>query len=215
MKYSFAQHDARSRTALAIAALVVMSLVLPSDITASRANAATTSSATATQDSQTWIKVTGAGTVFVTPPAGIVASFSVKARRPAAFPNGEAHGRIHYVKHANVPNRKVNAPVTFMQAESTPRPPENDRGGKATLVGDCHQPGAECPSQTDYVLVYVEDNSDRGKNNDVFEIFYCSGTPGLPGATFPGTVPFLCSGPEGGPLRSGNIQIRFHEAEDD
>jgi hypothetical protein len=92
-----------------------------------------------------------------------------------------------------------------MQATSNPLPP-NGTGGSATLAGDC---GTECPPGSQSVLVYVEDNSDSGAGSDVFRIFFCSGPATLPPPAFNGlSAPSGCDGPEGGNLRTGNIQVR-------
>src|SRR5207244_9773535 len=82
-------------------------------------------------------------------------------------------------------------------------------GGSATVAGDCTAPGSECPPGNLSALVYVEDNADPGGGYDVFRIFFCSGPPSLPGPGFGGvTAPSGCDGPEGGTLRTGNIQVR-------
>jgi hypothetical protein len=57
-------------------------------------------------------------------------------------------------------------------------------------------------------VVYAEDNSDQGAGSDVFKIFFCTGLPQLPPSNFNGTSLAGCDGPEGGTLRTGNIQIR-------
>ena len=152
---------------------------------------------------------TGGGTVFVNAPTDMtIASFGINAKRPASFPNGEAVGRVNYDKHMpGATGRHINAPVVLMSAESNPLPP-NNTGGRAALAADCT--ATECPSGFTFVLVYVEDNADSGAGVDVFKVFYCSGSPQLPGPSFTGTsAPSFCSNTvEGGTLRSGNIQIR-------
>ncbi len=147
---------------------------------------------------------TGGGTIALGP---IVASFGLNAKRPANFTGGgAATGRINYTKHANVAGgRHVGVPVTFMSIVLTTTPTPNGTGGNAQIVGDCTAPGAECPSNApgpafQSVLVYVEDNADSGANSDFFQISYCTD----PATSIPGG----CLATDGGPLRSGNIQIR-------
>jgi hypothetical protein len=154
-------------------------------------------------------KVTGGGTVSV--PAGLgtaVASFGLNAKRPTGSTNGLAQGRINYDKHAPGSDRHVNVPVTYMQAELSGTPTPNGTGGRAAIVGQCGGTGSECRAGDASVVVYVEDRSDSGGGNDIFRIFYCFVTsPDLTG--FNGsTAPEGCFGPDGGTLRTGNIQIR-------
>jgi hypothetical protein len=162
------------------------------------------------QSADTTAKVTGGGTVLAAPTyPTTVASFGINARRPPGFVSGgDAVGRINYNRHRNSAGRHVNVPVKFMQAFGSPTGP-NQTGGSATISGDCDAPGATCPPGNHSALVYVEDNSDQGAGTDVFRIFFCQGPPFLPGAGFNGITPPLdCSAPEGGNLRSGNIQVR-------
>jgi len=154
-------------------------------------------------------KVTGGGTVVV--PVGFgtgVASFGLNAKRPNGFTNGLAQGRINYDKHAQIADRHVNVPVVYMQAEISGTPSPNGTGGRAVLVGQCGGSGSECRSNDESVVVYVEDKSDSGGGIDIFRIFFCVvSSPDLTG--FNGTTaPVGCVGPEGGTLRTGNIQIR-------
>ena len=157
--------------------------------------------------------VTGGGTVIA--PAGFgtaVASFGLNAKRPPGFTGGgAATGRINYNKHAQSSNgRHTNLPVMFMEAETSSTPTPNGTGGKATLSGNCGVPTSECPTDTISVLVYVEDNGDSGGGVDIFRIYFCSIPAFLPDPnTFNPTLPPPgCQGPEGGYLRSGNIQER-------
>jgi hypothetical protein len=100
----------------------------------------------------------------------------------------------------------VNVPVVYMQAGVTPQPP-NQTGGDALLIGDCN--GATCPSGTGSVVVYAKDVADSGANQDIFDIYFCPTPPSPPPPTFiPGFGLDGCTGPEGGTLRSGNIQVR-------
>jgi len=153
---------------------------------------------------------TGGGTVTVTAfPTNILASFGINAKRPPGFTppgtNGAALGRINYDKHAQVAGRHVNVPVTFMQVELSQTPSPNGTGGKAQLIGDCTQAGTECPTQPpgiQSVLVYVEDNSDTANTADVFRIQFCTDVA----SASPSQI--TCSAPEGGPIRTGQIQIR-------
>jgi hypothetical protein len=152
--------------------------------------------------------VTGGGTVKITGAPDIVASFGINGKRPAGFVQngqGAASGRISYDKHAQVVARHVNVPVVFMNVELSATPSPNGTGGKAQLVGDCNAPGVDCPGNIprfQSVLVYVEDNSDSGGGIDVFQISYCTGAPSANISTLG------CGLAEGGPLRTGNIQIR-------
>ena len=151
--------------------------------------------------------VTGGGTVTVTGAPNILASFGINGKRPPGFVQnniGAALGRINYDKHAQVDGRHVNVPVTFMNIELSMTPSPNGTGGKAQLIGDCNQAGVECPTTPpgiQSVLVYVEDNSDVANTADVFRISYCTG---VASATPAGCSPV----PEGGPIRTGQIQIR-------
>jgi hypothetical protein len=94
----------------------------------------------------------------------------------------------------------VNVPVIFMDALISGTPSPNGTGGSARIVGDCDALGATCPPGDHSAVVEVEDNSDSGAGSDVFRIFFCTG-PAAP-------APTGCSGPEGGTLRTGNIQVR-------
>jgi hypothetical protein len=140
-------------------------------------------------------------------PVNIVASFGINGKRPPGFVqngSGTALGRINYSKHAQVDSRHVNVPVTFMLLELSGSPSPNGTGGKAQLVGDCTQAGVECPSTPPgvrSVLVYVEDNSDTGAN-DFFQISYCTDVASA------NVNPATCGVAEGGPIRTGQIQIR-------
>src|SRR2546428_5417324 len=153
--------------------------------------------------------VTGGGTVKITAiPIDIVASFGINGKRPPGFiqdNTGAALGRINYSKHAQVGGRHVNVPVTFMQVELSTNPSPNGTGGKAQLIGDCTQAGTECPSQPpgiQSVLVYIEDNSDTANTADVFRIQFCTDVA----SASPSQI--TCSAAEGGPIRTGQVQIR-------
>jgi hypothetical protein len=145
-------------------------------------------------------KITGGGTVYAKPAdPTTVASFGVNARRPAGFVSGgAAEGRINYDRHIDKADRHVNVPVTYMQAAP------NQPGGDALLLGDCA--GATCPSGIGFVFVYLKDAEDRAQ--DVFDIYFCSGPPSPPSGFVPGGSIVGCDAPEGGTLRSGNIQVR-------
>ena len=148
--------------------------------------------------------VTGGGTVKITAiPIDIVASFGINGKRPPGFiqdNTGAALGRINYSKHAQVGGRHVNVPVTFMQVELSTNPSPNGTGGRAQLIGDCTQPGVECPAGFQSVLVYVEDNSDTGNGTDMFQISFCSGPASA--------SPLGCGAAEGGTIRTGQVQVR-------
>ena len=155
-------------------------------------------------------KVTGGGTVIA--PVGFggtaVASFGLNAKRPTGYTNGLAQGRINYDKHAQMADRHVNVPVVYMQAEISATLSPNGTGGRAAIVGQCGGTGSECHLNDQSVVVYVEDKADSGGGIDIFRIFFCAvSQPDLTG--FNGTTaPVGCVGPEGGMLRTGNIQIR-------
>lgn len=154
-------------------------------------------------------RVTGGGNVLAAPTyPNTVASFGLNARRPVGFSGGGfAEGRIDYNRHRNTTGRHVNVPVTLMEALISGTPTPNGTGGKAALVGDCSL-GSTCPPGDLSVVVYVEDNSDSGAGNDVFKIYFCTGPPILPPPNFSGGSLPDCDGPEGGNIRSGNIQVR-------
>lgn len=154
-------------------------------------------------------KVTGGGNVLAAPTyPNTVASFGLNARRPAGFSGGgTAEGRINYDRHRNTTGRHVNVPVVLMQALISDTPTPNGTGGKAAIVGDCSL-GTTCPPGDQSVVVYAEDNSDSGAGSDVFKIYFCDGLPALPPPNFSGGSLSGCEGPEGGNLRSGNIQVR-------
>jgi hypothetical protein len=153
--------------------------------------------------------VTGGGTVTVVGVPNILASFGINGKRPPGFTppgtNGAATGRINYDKHAQIASRHVNVPVTFMQVELSTTPSPNGTGGRAQLVGDCTQPGVECPANTppfQSVVVYVEDNSDKANTSDVFQISFCTDAA----SASPSSL--TCGAAEGGAIRTGQIQIR-------
>jgi hypothetical protein len=202
MRYEVIERIARSRPASTIAALALLVTVSLSGIAQARVDPSIPGRMVAAQSPDTIEKVTGGGTVLAAPTyPTTIASFGLNARRAPGFvAGGAATGKIHYNRHRNSTGRHVKAPVTFMQGTTTPTPP-NQTGGTATIVGDCTATGAECPPGSASVLVYVEDNSDKGAGSDVFRISFCGGFAQLPS-------PSGCSVAEGGTLRTGNIQIR-------
>jgi hypothetical protein len=208
MAYALLDHLRRSRTLSSVAALVI---VVSIAIMAGPAQAQLISQGgtqASALDVNALAKATGGGTVISQSAGNAVASFGFNARRPVGFAGGgTAEGRLNYDVHKNVTNRHVNAPVTQMEASPTPQPP-NQTGGDALLLADCTPP-ASCPTGTDYVLAYVDDNADSGGGQDIFQIYLCQGPAGFPGTFIPGTPIGACStGPDGGLLRSGNIQVR-------
>jgi hypothetical protein len=144
------------------------------------------------------LTATGGGTVLVVGFPNIIASFGLNARQTSL--TGEAVGRITYDELTSVAGRHVDVPVQFMDATSSVTPGPNVTGGVATLAGDCTAQGAACPSGFQSVRVYVEDNADSGAGSDVFQISFCTG-PAAP-------APVGCSVPQGGILRSGDIQVQ-------
>jgi hypothetical protein len=200
----------RWRTFCSIAAVVVVAVgaAISSSDAQGRVDPSTQQPTGTVLNPDTLGLVTGGGTVMVTAaPVNIVASFGINGKRPPGFvqnQTGAALGRINYVKHAQVDGRHVNVPVTFMQVELSMTPTPNGTGGKAQLIGDCNQAGVECPSVPpgiQSVLVYVEDNSDTANTADKFQISFCTGVASA--------FPTGCSlTPEGGPIRTGQIQIR-------
>jgi hypothetical protein len=154
-------------------------------------------------------KVTGGGNVLAVPTyPNTVASFGLNARRPVGFTGGgSAEGRIEYNRHRSTTGRHVNVPVVLMEAFISGTPTPNGTGGKAAIVGECNL-GSTCPPGDLSVVVYVEDNSDSGAGSDVFKIYFCETTPILPPPNFGGGSLPDCDGPEGGNVRSGNIQVR-------
>ena len=210
MRYAVIERIARSRTASVMAILAVLvSITLSGTLAQARVTLPFTSRTFADLSGDTVAKVTGGGTVLAAPLyPNTVATFGVNARRPPGFiSGGQAVGRIHYDRHRSTTGRLVNAPVVLMQGAITNPQTPNGTGGKAALVGDCTAVGATCPTGDMSVVVYVEDNSDSGANSDVFKIYFCTGgvTPPPPG--FAGGSLLGCDPPEGGTLRSGNIQI--------
>ncbi|TME25592.1 MAG: hypothetical protein E6I64_10825 [Chloroflexi bacterium] len=212
MRNTLTQRITRSRRRWSIVAVIVVAsgVALSASVAQGRVDPVSTSTAVAAMSPDTVAIVTGGGTVIVgESPMNVVASFGVNARRPDGFAGGGvASGRVSYTEHANVNTRHLNAPVVLMEAAMSANPSPNGTGGSAAMSADCTAP-AECPSGFASAIVYVEDNSDSGANNDVFKIFFCTLSPFLPGPTFNGsTAPASCVGPEGNTLRSGNIQVR-------
>jgi hypothetical protein len=172
-----------------------------------------TSDVGATEQSEDTVsKATGGGTVFANPlPDRTVSSFGLNARRPVGFTTGGfATGRINYDRHRGGAGRHVNAPVIFMESENSGTPGPNGTGGRASIIADCTVGGSTCPLNNAQAIVYVEDNSDSGANSDIFRIWFCTvaHTLPLPDLSDPNADLGGCTGPEGGPLRSGNIQVR-------
>jgi hypothetical protein len=210
MRYAPFERIARSRTASTIAVLAVLvSITLSGSLAQGRVDLLTRSGTFAALSDDTVAKITGGGTVLAAPLyPNTVATFGVNVRRPAGFVGGGgAIGRIHYDRHRSTTGRHINVPVIFMQAVITNPQTPNGTGGAAALVGDCTAVGATCPTGDNSVLVYLEDNSDSGANSDVFKILFCTNLPGPPPAGFAGGPVTGCDAPEGGTLRSGNIQI--------
>jgi hypothetical protein len=216
MRYSFLERITRSRTLSSLAILAItLSLASSAGVAQARLDQGPTSGAATALIVDAVAKATGGGTVLtgVAPTPNAVASFGLNARRPVDFAGGssQAEGRVNYDRHSNSAGRHVNAPVVFMEAAPTPMPP-NNTGGDALLVANCGAQGAECPTSRNSAIVYVEDNSDSGKAQDRFFIYFCSDQPQppdpntfIPGQPIPG---FMCDPAEGGLLRSGNIQVR-------
>jgi hypothetical protein len=205
MRHQIIERLRRSRSlAATMAVAITVGLVLSGSAAQAKVDQGTGSSQRNVLSEDVTAKATGGGTVVAF--QAVVASFGLNARRPVGFVSGGgAEGRINYDRHANQSDRHVNVPVSYMQASPTPQPP-NQTGGEALLLGDCA--GATCPSGTSFVTVYVKDTSDSGAGQDMFDIYFCTGalqppTGYVPGGAIPG-----CSGPEGGTLRSGNIQLR-------
>jgi len=209
MRYAPIERIARSRAASFIAILaVLMSITLSGSLAQGRVDpfAAGTSN---DLSGDTVAKITGGGTVLAAPLyPNTVATFGVNARRPAGFiSGGAATGRISYDRHRDTTARHINVPVLIMEAVITNPQTSNGTGGDASLVGDCTAVGATCPSGDQSVVVYLEDNSDSGANSDVFKILFCSTPAAAPPPTFNGGPLTGCDAPEGGTLRSGNIQV--------
>jgi hypothetical protein len=208
MRYPFIEHLRRSRAlATALTVAITIGLVLSGSAAQAKVDPASGGQQRNILSEDAVAKVTGGGTVLAKPAyPTTVASFGVNARRPNGFVSGgAAEGRINYVRHINMADRHVNAPVSYMQASPTPQPP-NQTGGDALLMADCTN--ATCPSGTTYVLVYVKDVADSGAGQDVFNIYFCNGFVQPPVGFVPGAMVNSCTGPEGDKLRSGNIQVR-------
>jgi hypothetical protein len=210
MRYAVIERIAKSRTASVMAILAVLvSITLSGSLAQARVSSFSTSRTFADLSGDTVAKVTGGGTVLAAPTyPNTVATFGVNARRPAGFiGGGGATGRIHYDRHRNTTGRQVDAPVVLMEAIISSTPTPNGTGGDAALVGDCTAVGATCPAGDQSVVAYVEDNSDSGANSDVFKIYFCTSPATPPPATINGGSIPGCDPPEGGTLRSGNIQL--------
>jgi hypothetical protein len=211
MGYPLAETIRRSRTLSSLAVLIVMAgIALSSGAAQGRVDVLQGGPASAMSEDTT-AKATGGGTVVANPSyPNTIGSFGLNARRPAVPSAGTAEGRIDYVRHKNMADRHVNVPVVYMQAGVTPQPP-NMTGGDALLIGDCA--GATCPTGAGSVIVYVKDVTDSGANQDIFQIYFCGGGPTPPPSNYtPGDNIDGCSVAEGGPLRSGNIQVRGEAA---
>jgi hypothetical protein len=214
MRHPFIEQLRRSRAlATAITVAITIGLVLSGSAAQAKVDPAgggPQRNVTLSEDAVA--KVTGGGTVFAKPQyPTTVASFGLNARRPSGFVSGgAAEGRIEYDRHINMSDRHVNVPVIYMQAEPVPQPP-NQTGGDALLLGDCSS--GTCPSGINSVFVYVNDVSDSGAGQDIFNIYFCTAPPAPPPPGFvPGGLIGGCSGPEGDVLRSGNIQVRGEAA---
>ena len=209
MRYALIERIARSRGASLIAILAVLvSITLSGSLAQGRVDPLTSRTLTVLSN-DTIAKITGGGTVLAAPLyPNTVATFGVNARRPADFVSGgAATGRISYDRHRDTTARHINVPVVIMQAVITNPQTPNGTGGDAALVGDCTMMGATCPPGDNSVIVYLEDNSDSGANSDVFKILFCAITAAPPPAGFAGGPVSGCDAPEGGTLRSGNIQV--------
>ena len=188
---------------LALATAVTIGLVLSGSAAQARVDPGTNERQLTLLSEDTAARVTGGGTVLAAPRhPTTVASFGVNARRPAgSVSGGSAEGRINYDRHDGAGDRHVNVPVSYMQASA---PQRGHTGGDALLLGDCT--GATCPSGVGFVFVYVSDRADPAQ--DVFDIYFCSGLLSPPSDFVPGASIDGCDSPEGGTLRSGNIQVR-------
>jgi hypothetical protein len=199
MRYALIERIRRSRTASSLAIIVIAAgVALSSGAAQGRVDSLAGGQAAAQLSSDVIAKVTGGGTVMVPTQNNAVASFGINARRPVGFVPGSgafAEGRINYDRHRGTTGRHVNVPVVLMQASLT-------TPGEALLVGDCER--GTCPSGQSAV-VYVKDVATPGAEQDIFQIYFC------PGSSIPSDLG-QCEGPEGGPLRSGNIQIRGEAA---
>ena len=210
MRYAVIERIARSRTASVMAILAVLvSITISGTLAQARITFLNSSPAFADLSADTVAKITGGGTVLAAPLyPNTIATFGVNARRPAGFVSGgAATGRISYDRHRDTTARHINVPVAIMQAVITNPQTPNGTGGDAALVGDCTALGATCPPGDMSVIVYLEDNSDSGANSDVFKILFCQIGVAPPPPGFNGGSVSGCDAPEGGTLRSGNIQV--------
>lgn len=210
MRYAVIERIARSRTASVTAIMaVVVSIALSGSFAQARVATLSSSPMASDLSGDTIAKVTGGGTVLAAPTyPNTVATFGINARRPAGFiSGGTATGRILYDRHRNTTGRQVDAPVVIMEALISTTQTPNGTGGKAAAVADCTAAGAVCPAGDNSIVAYVEDNSDSGANSDVFKIYFCQGIAAPPPTTINGGSIPGCDPPEGGTLRSGNIQV--------
>jgi hypothetical protein len=212
MRYPFAETIRRSRVASSLAIIsLAVGVIFSSGVAQARVDTASGGRTSSDLSTEVVAKVTGGGTVVAAPlytPA--IASFGINATRPVGFTGGGgAEGRINYNRHKNSTGRHVNVPVVFMEAVVTMPPSPNGTGGEAILVGDCDAPNVQCPTDSHSAIVYAKDLADSGAGQDVFQIYFCTTPAGAPPPGFvPGATNPSCDGPEGGNLRTGNIQIR-------
>src|SRR2546425_9694506 len=108
MRYALSAHGTRTRIVGAIAAIVVLCFAMtrPADIAQGRVDPTTQDQGQAALSGDTLGVATGGGTVTVTVPISLVASFGINGKRPVGFTGGgAAAGRIHYGRHAHITNR--------------------------------------------------------------------------------------------------------------
>src|SRR3989475_13122801 len=121
MRYALSAHGTRTRIVGAIAAIVVLCFAMtrPADIAQGRVDPTTQDQGQAALSGDTVGVATGGGTVTVTVPISLVASFGINGKRPGGVTGGgAAAGRVNYARHADNttrPHLKRPGPVTTPQ----------------------------------------------------------------------------------------------------
>src|SRR2546428_10429427 len=115
MRYALSAHGTRTRIVGAIAAIVVLCFAMtrPADIAQGRVDPTTQDQGQAALSGDTVGVATGGGTVTVTVPISLGASFGINGKRPGGVTGGGgAAGRINYRQDANnTPRPPANPPV--------------------------------------------------------------------------------------------------------
>src|SRR2546425_3283603 len=135
MRYALSAHGTRTRIVGAIAAIVVLCFAMtrPADIAQGRVDPTTQDQGQAALSGDTVGVATGGGTVTVTVPISLVASFGINGKRPVGFTGGgAAAGRVKHDRHAHITTRPPGKlPVPFMNPRPDRTPgPNRPRGAR-------------------------------------------------------------------------------------